>query len=92
MQRASLFTRDDTFFGVCEGLGSDFGIHPNFLRVAFAGFLFWNPYAALATYAGAGLVVFVSRWFVPEPAASKAAPVLEQPVAVEAEERLPLAA
>lgn len=66
-EQGSLFTRDDTFFGVCEGLGQDFGIHPNFLRLALAGALFWNPPVAAAAYAAGGLVVFVSRLIVPEP-------------------------
>jgi phage shock protein PspC (stress-responsive transcriptional regulator) len=75
MQNANLLTRDDTFFGVCEGLGEDLRIHPNFLRVALAGLLFWNPPAAIAAYAGAGALVALSRWLAPNP----------RPAAVEAE-------
>ena len=94
MQRASLLTRDDTFFGICEGLGGDFGIHPNFLRLAFAGLLFWNPVAAISAYATAGLVVALTRWLVPEPTAKAPLVVLsEAPVeaAHEEEPREPVA-
>ena len=64
----SVLARDDTFFGVCHAIGEDFGFSPTLLRLAFAGLLFWNPLAAVATYAGAGLIVAVTRWFVPNPA------------------------
>jgi phage shock protein PspC (stress-responsive transcriptional regulator) len=62
----SLLTRDDTFFGVCEGLGRDLGFHPNLLRVALAGLLFWSPVIALSVYAAAGAIVAVSRWLFPD--------------------------
>jgi len=65
MQATSVLARDDTFFGVCQALGEDFRFNPLFLRLAFAGLLFWNPLAAIGAYAAAGLVVGVSRWFVP---------------------------
>ena len=71
-EQGNLFTRDDTFFGVCEGLGEDFGIHPNFLRVALAGALFWNPPVAAAVYAAAALTVLATRLIVPEPKPAKA--------------------
>ena len=74
----NLFTRDDTFFGVCEGLGEDFGIHPNFLRVSLAGLLFWNPPLAIGIYAAAGAVVVLTRWLVPNPGQSAPA-VHEEP-------------
>ena len=66
----SLLSRPDTFFGVCEGLGQDFRIHPNFLRLGFAGFLFWNPVGALLTYLALGAVVAAARFIVPEPRAA----------------------
>ena len=65
--QTSLFARDDTFFGVCQGLGEDLGISPNILRLALALALFFNPLATLAAYAGAGALVFASRWLFPAP-------------------------
>ena len=79
-EQPNLFTRDDTFFGVCEGLGEDFGIHPNFLRVVLAGAMFWNPLIAAAVYAAAGLIVLATRLIVPEP---KPARVMEAARATE---------
>ncbi len=99
MQSASLLTRDDTFFGVCQGLGEDFRINPLVLRVTVAGLLFWNPPAAIGIYAGAGVIVAVSRFLVREPRVEApqpaAAPPVEPQVArVEEQEQqlLPLAA
>ncbi len=63
--------RDDTFFGVCEALGEDFGFNPNFLRVALALTLFWNPAAALGAYAGLGLIVGITRCLVPNSASPR---------------------
>jgi phage shock protein PspC (stress-responsive transcriptional regulator) len=77
----SLLARDDTFLGVCQGLGEDLGIPPTLLRLAGAGLLFWNPPAAVAAYAGLGVVVTATRWLCPDPAPS-AEPA---PVAGEAE-------
>ena len=85
--RANLLTRDDTFFGVCQGLGEDLGIPPSLLRIALALGLFWNPLAMIALYAGAGLVVLVSRLIVPEPTA--AVPAAGQPLAEPSEEPQP---
>ena len=47
-----LIARDDTFLGVCQGLGEDFGFNPNGLRLAFAVPLLLNPVAASALYLG----------------------------------------
>ena len=94
MQATSVLARDDTFFGVCQALGEDFRFNPLFLRLAFAGLLFWNPIAAIGAYAAAGLVVGVSRWFVPGPGIIEAeANELEAVEAeqVEAQEELELA-
>jgi phage shock protein C len=59
--------RDDTAFGVCAAIGEDFGFNPLFLRFAFAGFLFFNPMAAIASYLALGVVVLVSRLVAPNP-------------------------
>jgi phage shock protein C len=73
--------RDDTFFGICEAIGEDFRIPANLLRVGLALVLFFNPLAALAAYAGLGVLVFVSRWFAPNPQPAirevEAEPVIE---------------
>jgi phage shock protein C len=63
----SLLARDDTFFGVCAGLGEDLGFNPNWLRVGFAVLLYFNPLASVAVYVGLGLIVAFSRLVVREP-------------------------
>jgi phage shock protein PspC (stress-responsive transcriptional regulator) len=68
----SLFNRPDTLFGVCEGVGQDFGFNPNYLRVALAVSMIWNPVAVIAAYALLGVAVAVSRWIAPAPAAAQA--------------------
>lgn len=82
----TLFTRDDTFFGICQGLGEDLGIHPDLLRLALVGPLFFFPVATIGGYFAAGLVVLAVRLLVPvrpqsAPSATEAAdvPVAEEP-------------
>lgn len=65
----NLFTRDDTFLGVCEALGEDFGIHANWLRLAMAGALFFAPVPVIVAYLAMGVLVAVSRWLFPAPTA-----------------------
>ena len=65
--QSNLFARDDTFFGICEALGQDFGFHPNWLRVALAPLLFWNPVATIIGYFGAGVLVLAARLLYPNP-------------------------
>ena len=68
MQNASsLLARDDTFFGVCQALGDDFGFNPNWLRAALAVALFASPLAVLIGYCVAGAIVALSRWLAPDP-------------------------
>jgi phage shock protein PspC (stress-responsive transcriptional regulator) len=74
-QRPSLFTRDDTFLGVCEGLGEDFGFHPNLLRVTLAFLCFFYPAAVIASYLGLGLLVAATRWVAPNVVADS--PIVE---------------
>ncbi len=74
----NLFTRDDTFFGVCEALGEDVGVHSNWLRLAFAGAFFFSPAAVVAGYFVLGLIVAVSRWIAPAPARPQPSPIAEQ--------------
>lgn len=84
--RPSLLTRDDTMLGICEALGEDFGFNANYLRIALASLLLWNPVAVIGGYLGLGVIVAVSRLLVPnrrtQPAA--AATQAEAPAHVEA--------
>lgn len=84
----SLFTRDDTFFGVCEALGEDLRIPANLLRVALAGLLFWNPAAAIGGYAAAGLLVLATRLLFPKPRLATVQRVSAEPVPQAAPEQL----
>ena len=57
--------RAHTIFGVCEGLGEDFGFNPVLLRVPFAAAVLWSPAMALAAYLALGAVVLMSRLLFP---------------------------
>jgi len=61
----SLFTRPDTFFGVCEAIGQDLGFNPNYLRIAFGVTVLLSPIAVLAIYAAFAAIVGLSRWLYP---------------------------
>jgi phage shock protein PspC (stress-responsive transcriptional regulator) len=86
-----LFNRPDTLFGVCEGIGREFGLHPNILRLAFAIPMIWNPVAVIGTYVGLGVALFVSRKLVPAQRRSVEA-VAAEPTAVPEEREVALAA
>jgi phage shock protein C len=77
----NLFMRDDTFFGVCQGLGEDLGIPPNLLRLTVAGLLFFDPMVALYSYLGAAVLVLATRLLIREPRVRRAAPQIEEPTA-----------
>lgn len=62
---SNLFTRNDTVFGVCEGLGQDLGFNPMYLRIAFAAPLIFNPPLVIGAYLATGVVVFASRMLFP---------------------------
>ena len=66
MSNGNLLLRNDTFLGVCEGLGQDFGFHANWLRVAFAASFYFSPMIVVGTYFGLGLLVAVSRFAFPD--------------------------
>ena len=95
--KGNLFMRDDTFFGVCEGLGEDLRIPSNLFRMAFALGFFFSMQGALITYAALGVLVLVSRLAFPVPRAArpsqakvaKAAPRAE-PAAAKADEQMDL--
>lgn len=63
--KPSLFARDDTFFGVCEAIGQDFGFNPLILRVVFGVALLINPVVVIATYLALGVAVLASRLAFP---------------------------
>ena len=79
--KGNLFTRDDTFFGVCEGLGEDLRIPSNLFRVAFALGFFFSAQGALIAYAALGALVLFSRLVFPKPRVARivAAPAAEAP-------------
>jgi phage shock protein PspC (stress-responsive transcriptional regulator) len=54
---SSLVARSDTMFGICQALGSDFGISPNWFRVAFAAGVIYNIEWSVGAYLAAGLIV-----------------------------------
>ena len=85
----SLIRRDDTFLGVCQAIGEDFGFNPVYLRIAFAAPMLFAPLAAIAAYFALGAVVLVSRLLAPRPKrkAAAATGTAEAPVAA----RVPLA-
>jgi len=63
----SLIRRDDTFFGICQALGEDFGFNPVFLRIAFALPVIYAPMLTIAVYLGLGVIVLASRLLAPRP-------------------------
>ena len=94
LDQTNLLTRDDTFFGVCQGLGEDLGINPNWFRVALALALFVSPLGAVAAYAAGGVLVLASRLLVPHrrSASAEAQPVAARTVQNAQPEALAVAA
>ncbi|MBW4331096.1 PspC domain-containing protein [Stakelama sp. CBK3Z-3] len=69
----ALFRRPDTLFGVCEGIGQEFGFNANWLRIALAVAMIWNPEVVLAAYLVMGIAVYAARLIVP-PRARRSVP------------------
>lgn len=61
----NLFTRDDTFFGVCEALGEDTRIPANLFRLALAPLLMFFPLATVVGYLAVGCVIALVRLAIP---------------------------
>ena len=82
-ENQNIFSRQDTFFGICEAVGQDFGFNPLYLRLAFVAPLFFFPVQTFAAYFGLGLIVLASRFFVPSqrPADTVDAPALAEAAA-----------
>lgn len=64
-ETTNLFRRHDTFFGICEAVGQDFGFDPLYLRLAFIAPLFFFPAQTFAAYFALGIVVLASRLIFP---------------------------
>ena len=65
-EKGNLFLRNDTIFGVCEGLGEDLGFNPNLLRVPLGTMIIFAPLWAVGIYAALGIVVLASRLLFPD--------------------------
>ncbi|WP_232014696.1 PspC domain-containing protein [Sphingopyxis sp. EG6] len=75
-ETSNLFNRRDTFFGICEAVGQDFGFNPLWLRLAFVAPLFFFPVQTFIGYFALGGVVLASRLLFPAKSAAPAAPAL----------------
>ncbi len=75
-ETTNLFNRRDTFFGICEAVGQDFGFNPLWLRLAFVAPIFFFPVQAFIGYFALGGVVLTSRLLFPVKASATAAPAL----------------
>ncbi|MGH6653258.1 MAG: PspC domain-containing protein [Sphingopyxis sp.] len=79
-ETSNLFARRDTFFGICEAVGQDFGFNPLWLRLAFVAPLFFFPVQTFMAYFGLGAVVLASRLIFPrKTAAAQPAPTAIAP-------------
>lgn len=74
-ETTNLFRRRDTFFGICEAVGQDFGFNPLWLRLAFIAPLFFFPMQTFMAYFLLGGAVLASRLLFPARTA-EAAPAL----------------
>lgn len=72
-ETTNLFRRRDTFFGICEAVGQDFGFNPLWLRLAFIAPLFFLPVQTFIAYFALGAIVLLSRLLFPNKAAAAAA-------------------
>ena len=64
-REVALPLRSDTFLGVCEAIGRDFGFNPNWLRICFAPLILLNPMLAIGAYLALGAFVAGSHWLFP---------------------------
>lgn len=83
-EKTNLFLRNDTIFGVCEGLGADLRFNPNFLRVPLGTMIIFAPLWAIGIYAALGIMVLASRLLFPDRriAAHIGAEAVAEPLAV----------
>jgi len=85
---SNLLFRGDTFLGVCEALGEDFGFNPFWLRAALGIGTIWNPLVVISVYLAAGAVVAFSRLISPNPRSAAAAASADEPAAAPARPRV----
>jgi len=52
VRKTSYFNRPDTMLGVCQAIGDDMGINPNWIRLAFAAGFFFFPWQSALAYVG----------------------------------------
>ena len=69
-ETTNLFRRRDTFFGICEAVGQDFGFNPLWLRLVFVAPLFFFPVETFIGYFALGAIVLASRLLFPNKAAA----------------------
>lgn len=75
-ETTNLFNRRDTFFGICEAVGQDFGFNPLWLRLAFVAPIFFFPVQTFIGYFALGGAVLASRLLFPAKTAASAVPAL----------------
>ena len=85
-ETTNLFRRRDTFFGICEAVGQDFGFNALWLRLALIAPLFFFPVQTFAAYFGLGAIVLASRLLFPAPTATPSVPAAAEPATHPAEE------
>ena len=66
VRKTSYFNRPDTMLGVCQAIGEDMGINPNWIRVAFAIGFFFYPWQAALAYLGLGALGALLRRVWPD--------------------------
>jgi phage shock protein C len=87
--KTALPLRNDTIFGICEGIGEDFGISANWIRVPLCALVIWSPIASVAIYLGLGVAVAASRLLFPDRrSANSSVAISEQPANSDAEVRI----
>ena len=84
-RQVALPLRGDTFLGVCEAIGQDFGFNPNWLRVAFAPVIMVSPATAICAYLAIGSVVAVTRLLFPAQKRIPAQAAISQAAALDLE-------
>ncbi|WP_242446201.1 PspC domain-containing protein [Sphingopyxis lindanitolerans] len=87
-ETTNLFRRRDTFFGICEAVGQDFGFNPLWLRLAFIAPLFVFPVQTFIAYFALGVLVLLSRALFPNKAAAPSLPVVAEVAAPAADEKV----